>query len=219
MSAHPRRLRGRLHALAITSAAVGFISAVPFLETSAGEHSAGVLAGVARAIDGDTLQLGEVRIRLHGIDTPESRQTCERGGLAWLCGQEAAKALRSLVDGMAVECVPICWDAVMRLSCSRPHCAARPPPRSKRFRGMRIETLREAECWRLVRAEDGRCAVVEFRCGWVLSLHPKARREGPDTPDGIAQVVGPDGWSDATEAEERFAEMCRRERRYAEKIW
>jgi hypothetical protein len=84
---------------------------------------------------------------------------------------------------------------------------------------MKIETLREAECWRLVRAEDGRCAVVEFRAGLVLSLHAHARREAPDTPEGVAHVVGEDGWAEAAAAEDRFAKMCRRERRYAERIW
>lgn len=83
---------------------------------------------------------------------------------------------------------------------------------------MRIETLREADGWRLVRAEDGRHAVVECRGGLVLSLHPKARRQAPDSQDGMAQVVGDDGWCDAAEAENRFAKMCRRERRYAERI-
>lgn len=83
---------------------------------------------------------------------------------------------------------------------------------------MKIETLREAENWRLVRAEDGRCAVVEVRGGRVLSLHPERRREAPDTPDGIAQVVGDDGWRPPAEAEARFARMCRSERRYAEKL-
>lgn len=84
---------------------------------------------------------------------------------------------------------------------------------------MRIEIVREAESWRLVRAEDGRCAVVEFRGGCVLSLHPERRRTAPDTADGIAQVVGDDGWCEPAEAEDRFAKMCRRERRYAERLW
>ncbi len=44
------------------------------------------------------------RIRLHGIDAPEGRQSCERGGVAWLCGQEAAKELRELVTGRSVVC-------------------------------------------------------------------------------------------------------------------
>lgn len=83
---------------------------------------------------------------------------------------------------------------------------------------MKIETLRQDDGWRLVRAEDGRHAVVECRGGLVLSLHPEARRQAPDSPDGIAQVVGDDGWCDAAEAESRFARMRRRERRYAERL-
>lgn len=84
---------------------------------------------------------------------------------------------------------------------------------------MTIETLREAECWRLVRGEDGRCAVVEFRGGLVLSLHAGERREAPDTLEGVARVVGEDGWTAPAEAEERFARMCRGERRLAERLW
>lgn len=84
---------------------------------------------------------------------------------------------------------------------------------------MKIETLREEESWRLVRAEDGRCAVVEARGGRVLSLHAEERREAEDTPDGVVAVVGADGWRAPAEAEARFEEMRRRERRYAERLW
>ena len=45
-----------------------------------------LLEGEARAIDGDTLQLGDMRLRLHGIDAPELRQTCENAaGAIWSC--------------------------------------------------------------------------------------------------------------------------------------
>ena len=42
------------------------------------------ITGTASVIDGDTIDIHGTRIRLHGIDAPESRQTClavgERGG-------------------------------------------------------------------------------------------------------------------------------------------
>ncbi len=36
------------------------------------------LAGTASVIDGDTIEVHGQRIRLHGIDAPESRQLCRR---------------------------------------------------------------------------------------------------------------------------------------------
>lgn len=36
------------------------------------------IAGVASVIDGDTLEIHGHRIRLHGIDAPESAQRCRR---------------------------------------------------------------------------------------------------------------------------------------------
>ena len=43
--------------------------------------------GPARIIDGDTLDIAGERIRLHGIDAPESRQSCVVGSEVWRCGQ------------------------------------------------------------------------------------------------------------------------------------
>jgi hypothetical protein len=65
-----------------------------------------LLQGEARAIDGDTLQVGDTRLRLHGIDAPEIRQTCEdSAGDAWACGRRAASELAAAVAGGEVHCI------------------------------------------------------------------------------------------------------------------
>ncbi len=43
------------------------------------------VAGVASVIDGNTIEVRGQRIRLHGIDAPESRQLCRRDGKPWQC--------------------------------------------------------------------------------------------------------------------------------------
>lgn len=50
--------------------------------------------GTATVIDGDTIEIHGTRIRLNGIDAPESAQPCrDARGKTWRCGQQAALAL------------------------------------------------------------------------------------------------------------------------------
>jgi endonuclease YncB( thermonuclease family) len=63
------------------------------------------LVGSARVIDGDTLDIRGKRVRLHGIDAPESDQTCLAGGQRWPCGRRSTQALRDRVGDGAVRCV------------------------------------------------------------------------------------------------------------------
>ena len=72
---------------------------------SAAPVAANDLVGVASVIDADTLEIRGVRIRLHGIDAPESRQLCRRSsGDEWRCGQQAALALADRIGRPTASC-------------------------------------------------------------------------------------------------------------------
>ncbi len=59
-----------------------------------------------RIVDGDTLDVAGLRIRLAGIDAPELQQTCGTpAGGTWSCGIAARQALRDLAAG-PVNCTP-----------------------------------------------------------------------------------------------------------------
>jgi endonuclease YncB( thermonuclease family) len=62
------------------------------------------ITGTASVIDGDTIDIHGQRIRLHGIDAPESRQTCVADGEVWRCGQQAALALFDFIGRSPVVC-------------------------------------------------------------------------------------------------------------------
>ena len=65
------------------------------------------LTGAVHVIDGDTIALNDMRVRLEGIDAPETGQTCKRKWFgSWACGAAATDALQSLVRGRSVRCEP-----------------------------------------------------------------------------------------------------------------
>jgi len=69
------------------------------------DSSAVSIGGPFVAIDGDTLAVGAERLRLHGLDAPEVRQTCtDRRGRDWRCGEEARAALERLTSAASVMC-------------------------------------------------------------------------------------------------------------------
>lgn len=65
------------------------------------------IVGQPSVIDGDTLEIHGQRIRLWGIDAPESRQTClGRSGDRFRCGQLAALRLQEMTIGRTATCTP-----------------------------------------------------------------------------------------------------------------
>lgn len=69
------------------------------------------IEGRPRIVDGDTLEIGIHRVRLHGIDAPEADQHCERNGTPWRCGMEATYAMAALIETHWVTCDPRQRDA------------------------------------------------------------------------------------------------------------
>ncbi|ABE64633.1 nuclease (SNase-like) [Nitrobacter hamburgensis X14] len=74
------------------------------------------LTGQASVVDGDTLEIHGQRIRLSGIDAPESSQLC-RGddSLQYRCGAKAANELDEHIAGRPVSCEGVGRDQYGRL--------------------------------------------------------------------------------------------------------
>jgi endonuclease YncB( thermonuclease family) len=71
---------------------------------TAAPAGANVLSGPATAIDGDTIDMTGTRIRLLGIDAPESTQSCTRAGQPWACGQDATATLQEILARESLQC-------------------------------------------------------------------------------------------------------------------
>jgi hypothetical protein len=73
-----------------TGGAVSHSSRAP----ATGIGLADLITGRPTITDGDTIRIGNLRIRLEGIDAPESGQRCEDGqGRSYPCGGRSANAL------------------------------------------------------------------------------------------------------------------------------
>lgn len=81
--------------------ALALISAIALGPTPLHAQS---IIGTASAIDGDSIDITGQQVRLHGIDTPELRQTCLRDGASWPCGTEARDLLASMLTSGDVRC-------------------------------------------------------------------------------------------------------------------
>jgi endonuclease YncB( thermonuclease family) len=75
----------------------------------------GSISGIARVIDGDTLEVRGTHIRLDGIDAPEAKQTCEANGQTYACGKQATEALIVLLAARPVQCAETSRDRYHRI--------------------------------------------------------------------------------------------------------
>lgn len=64
-----------------------------------------ILQGPARVIDGDTIVVDNTRVRLFGIDAPESKQSCGFKGHDVSCGTSSTNALIKKIGKSPVRCL------------------------------------------------------------------------------------------------------------------
>jgi endonuclease YncB( thermonuclease family) len=80
--------------------AIAFVTCLAYSLAQAAD-----LSGVPRIVDGDTLAIGATRVRLEGIDAPETDQVClNANGAHWTCGIDARDQLAAHIAGRNIEC-------------------------------------------------------------------------------------------------------------------
>jgi endonuclease YncB( thermonuclease family) len=76
------------------------------------------IVGIATVIDGDTIEIRGIRIRLFGIEAPEGTQDHRRSdGARWDCAQQATFALENYLRNRPVVCIRRDVDRYGRLVC------------------------------------------------------------------------------------------------------
>ncbi|WP_445679022.1 thermonuclease family protein [Radicibacter daui] len=119
--ARPTKQSHPLRTAALVLAGLAVVAAAALTAGVGGRDAASPAAAPAAAalpvtvLDGDTIALNGVPLRLAGIDAPELGQTCRVGGQMRECGLESAYALRKLVavSGGGLECQPATAGSVL----------------------------------------------------------------------------------------------------------
>ncbi len=144
--------------------------------------AAASIEGTARVIDGDTLHIGERRIRLHGIDAPEGKQECIRNGAPWNCGQDASTALAQHIAGRELACRQVDTDRYRRIVAVCSIKAADAPSLNAwlieagwalAYRQYSMDYVGEEN---LARSNKSGLWAGEFQAPWEWRRRPKPRR-------------------------------------------
>ena len=88
----------------------GIVASIAIAVGDADGHAADIV-GAARVINGDTLVIEQQRIRLFGIDAPETRQRCWASGVRYNCADQAKATLTHLTRDKEVRCRLESYDA------------------------------------------------------------------------------------------------------------
>jgi endonuclease YncB( thermonuclease family) len=92
--------------------ALAFVALLALTSTAAGQD----IIGQATVIDGDTIEIHRQRIRLWGIDAPESDQLGGADSELFRCGSAAASGLANHIAGHVVGCLPRATDRYQRVA-------------------------------------------------------------------------------------------------------
>lgn len=104
-----RNIRSILLTLLIFLALIVIIISLP-----ENRQQGDTLTGPVYVIDGDTVVLNKVHIRLAGIDAPEMQQSCQVDHRDYFCGKDARKALLSEINGRTIRCETLGLDKYER---------------------------------------------------------------------------------------------------------
>ncbi|AQS41772.1 MAG: Nuclease [Candidatus Tokpelaia hoelldobleri] len=74
-----------------------------------------VISGYGEILDGDTIRLQGKRIRLVGMDAPETEQYCRKDGQEFACGRLSTAHLARLVNNQPVHCKWLDYDKYNRI--------------------------------------------------------------------------------------------------------
>ncbi|MFC7290764.1 thermonuclease family protein [Hirschia litorea] len=91
----------------LSAAIFGVFASLNIINTDKSLATSGplqVISGRAVVTDGDSLRIGDERIRLFGIDALEGKQTCRFKNEEWACGRSSRKALERAIGRERVSC-------------------------------------------------------------------------------------------------------------------